>query len=161
MLGNRDLYWLAGIIEGEGSFGAYKRGKWSVKFKLGIVSTDIDVIESVKRIILIEDVTNSCMASILAVKDSSPISKKILYTYTIYSDFAIHWMKLLLPLMHERRGQKIREIISIWEDYDAPKSTEKAATNSRLFAQRRLKKPKSSVPISTERLKELGFSAAM
>lgn len=101
MITSNELYWLAGLLEGEGWF---RIGATSIS--IGIEMSDLDIIERFRTITK----TSSYKIS-TKVKDGL----KTTYTTNIYGDLAIQWMMTLYPLMGVRRKAKIGEIISKWK----------------------------------------------
>lgn len=103
----RQLEWLAGIIEGEGCFGLYRRGQ-SVKRKvprIALSMSDLDVILKASRILR--------GADYFTVRQPAA-GKKLSYTVQVCGARAIGWMMALYPLMGRRRQAKIREILAGW-----------------------------------------------
>lgn len=91
----KNLYWLAGILEGEGCF------SYSCSPGIKIGTTDKDIVDRV--------------AKYFNKKSRGPykykINKKDVYYTEIFGIGAIEWMKILYPLMGIRRKQKIKEIL--------------------------------------------------
>lgn len=111
MLDTKDLYWLAGLIEGEGCFsfrsrkGARKRWPRSKDIPcIYIRMTDKDVIEKAAK--LTNKKVYGPYKSKLGHKDS--------WSIEINGRFAIAWMMTLYPLLCQRRQNRIEEIISYW-----------------------------------------------
>lgn len=102
MLDTKDLYWLAGILEGEGSFGIYGSSKVPL---LSMQSTDFDVAIKVAKLL------NTNYTNIFPRK---PGYKRI-YNVAIRSTGAISWMMTLYSLMSIRRKSKIEEVINLWK----------------------------------------------
>lgn len=95
----RQLAWLAGLIEGEGSFCN------GVTPTIQIQMTDADIILRA--------------ADILGVQPRNPWRSKLgnrqlVHHVTICGSRAIGWMMTLYTLMGERRQLKIKEILSNW-----------------------------------------------
>ena len=102
-----DLSWIAGLLEGEGSFSlAYKKSPYNEYYypRIVISMTDEDVIQRAAIIMGAKQVY-------VKIK----LCKKTLYTTTIYGAKAIALMRIILPFMGIRRASKINEIISTWE----------------------------------------------
>lgn len=93
-----DLYWLAGLLEGEGCFCYYA----SPGITLGM--TDKDVVEHV--------------ADLFCRHVRGPYKygnqRKDVYYTEIWAADAIALMKELLPFMGSRRSKKIDEIVAKW-----------------------------------------------
>jgi hypothetical protein len=98
MLQEKDLYWLAGILEGEGYF--YSQ---TDKYPLGIAveMTDLDIIERICKLLK----TKYCCPK------KREEHHKQSYKVVLRGKKAIAVMILLLPMMGERRSEKIRECI--------------------------------------------------
>jgi len=97
-----DLYWLVGILEGEGSFGFYKNSP-IIQMQL----TDVDVITRA--------------AKILGVNVHAPWKPRGKDTYKpvwslrVHGVRAVEWMRTILALMGKRRQEKIIEVIMAWK----------------------------------------------
>lgn len=109
----KDIYWVAGLIEGEGCFYLRKRtveGKRTQyrhkRYPLITVGmTDRDVID---KLASFWDVT---------VRTTYRYgNEKTYYTTVIGGKKAIGWMMTLYPLMGKRRREKIREVIKGWKE---------------------------------------------
>jgi len=96
MLKMRDLYWLAGLIEGEGCFGDYDSPT------IAVTSTDEDIIKRISKLF-------NCNYH------HKKTPTKLQYVIKIHSTLAISWMLTLYPLMGERRQSKIKECILKWK----------------------------------------------
>lgn len=113
MLDLKDLYWLAGLLEGEGCFSkhTYNRSKninlnWKPKLEVG--STDKDIIIRASLLLTKRDA--------IWVRASK---NKPFYYVAIRSKHAIGWMMTLYPLMGIRRKAKIKSIIEDWKLYSS------------------------------------------
>lgn len=104
-----DLYWLAGMFEGEGTFGISqpRNHNKNRSARLAIGGTDRDVMEKVASLI---------GGNVRTSPDPRP-NRKTMYNIEIYGVKAEKWMKTLLPLMGERRSARIQEILDIRSDY--------------------------------------------
>lgn len=105
MITINQIHWVAGILEGEGSFGLTNKGKSPA---IWISMTDADVIERLRNII-------DPSMSISITKDERKESYKDSFRFTINSKKAIQWMMIIYSLMSIRRKAKIRDIISAWK----------------------------------------------
>jgi hypothetical protein len=96
----KDIYWLAGLVEGEGCF-----SNGSGTPSLVIQMTDEDVIEKV--------------ASMFKKKHTEQpqrnVNWKKVHTIGVYGSDAIQWMFTLYSLMGRRRKEKIKEIVEVWK----------------------------------------------
>src|SRR6266705_5064871 len=94
------LAWLAGILEGEGTFGT-SRNSPSIKLEM----CDKDIVQKVAHIF------NTKFFLIKRNKIIHPTWSDS-YRVAIYGDSAYKWMKLLLPWMGKRRSKKIKQILN-------------------------------------------------
>jgi len=99
----KDIYWLAGLIEGEGCFGIYVNVP-----RLQIAMTDRDTIEKCCRILNANIYNNSS-------NPSKPDHYKDRYECVIRGQVAIEWMLTLYSLMSKRRQNKILQILEDWK----------------------------------------------
>ena len=104
MISNRDLGWLAGLLEGEGCFGLSKDN--SPNIQLGM--TDKDTIEKAHKLL-------KCTSKIIDTIPK-PGSKQAYYINLNGKD-AVGWMFIIYSLMSKRRQEKIKEIINQWKNY--------------------------------------------
>lgn len=101
MLKAADVYWAAGLMEGEGYFGL-RRGKDLIA---QITMTDQDVIHRFAATFPIGG----------KIKERRLPSGKTSYGWTVsHQANAAGFMMTLLPLMGERRGAKIRQCLAGW-----------------------------------------------
>lgn len=98
-----DIYWMAGLLEGEGCFGIKSRNKLPI---ITYVTTDFD---SALRVC---DFFRSSMPLVRKYK-TSPTSKQV-YSVSIHGRRAVGWMLTIYPIMGTRRKVKIRELIRDW-----------------------------------------------
>lgn len=105
-----DIAWLAGFLEGEGSFIAYTwKGRPTYYApRIQVVSTDIDVMEKACKI----------MGSKLYGPYCYMEGKKKHWQTQVNNKKAAEIMLLILPFMGERRSIKIKELLSL-KEYDA------------------------------------------
>ena len=97
----KDIYYIAGLLEGEGSFAFY--GCPILQLQM----TDFDVVNDAQKIL---DPT----ANIRAHNPGG--NRKILYHLHISGSIVVQWMMTLYPLMKERRKAKIIEVIKKWKE---------------------------------------------
>lgn len=95
-----DIYYIAGLLEGEGCFSFYKTPK------ISLAMTDRDIVVKVRDIICIN-------CNIEHVRGEE--NKKDIYRFAVYGAISVQWMMTLYSLMGARRKEKIREILSIWK----------------------------------------------
>jgi hypothetical protein len=96
---------VAGILEGEGSFGLTNNGR-SPAMWLGM--SDSDVIERVRAIV-------DRSMSIKISHDKRKEGYKDSFRIFLNGDRAIGWMMTIYPLMSIRRKSKIRECLEAWK----------------------------------------------
>lgn len=99
------IAWLAGVIEGEGSF-LYTEGESPT---ISIQMTDKDIVERV--------------AVIFEAHIAGPYVKmecRPTWTCRIYGQKAVDWMRRLNPHMGVRRRAKIADIVQRWVNYTPP-----------------------------------------
>lgn len=116
MVSLKDLYWLAGIIEGEGCFNIhhkiYKRKNHTDLYytvRLQVTMIDRDVIERVAKL------WNSSISTQSKWANKRKGGKTWHATY-ISGPKALSWMMTLYSLMGSRRKSKIMEILLLWRD---------------------------------------------
>jgi hypothetical protein len=114
-----DICWLAGLLEGEGSFRIHGNGEGTLEVCVGM--TDRDVILRA--------------AQILGTSVDGPYFRpphKPMYQARVYSSRAASWMMTIYSLMGERRKEKIRTILKKWlllsTSTRAPRGTHRMAT---------------------------------
>lgn len=107
----RDLYWLAGLLEGEGYFGFVGPRRpdgtivgGSCRITLGM--TDHDVMQRARDVM--------AYGPLLHRKKPSALSKKPQWQFTVDGRRAAGWMMTLYPLLGARRQQRIRESLDLW-----------------------------------------------
>lgn len=112
MITINDINWLAGWLEGEGSFTIYKKGKYN-QFRIEFSSSDLDIIKKTKMIMK----SNQTIFLRKQGFTSLGTKKKPEYYMKVYGSLAIQWMMTLYTLMGVRRKAKIKEILDIWKSY--------------------------------------------
>lgn len=106
-----DLAWLAGLLEGEGSFFMQRNTQPSGVYRYPFITvnmTDRDVIERVAEIF------DSTVYEFKQIYGTS--SKKQAYRTQINGSRAAELMRLLLPYMGVRRSEKICEILTEYDN---------------------------------------------
>lgn len=101
---------MAGILEGEGSFGL-SNNKTSPCIWFGM--TDLDVVRRVRNLI-------NPAKSVSIATDSRRMGYKQNYRLTVNGHHAVGWMMTIYPLMGERRKAKIREVLAVWKARTKP-----------------------------------------
>lgn len=101
-----DLYWLAGLLEGEGSFGYHLNGgRRSGRISIQIGLTDLDVIE---RVAILFNRKVYC--------HKKRQNRKQSYSTFLTGPEAVILMRSLTPLMGNRRKNQIISSIEAWEN---------------------------------------------
>lgn len=109
----KEIYWLAGLLEGEGYFSAANNRDTATTFKIGIGMTDLDVVE--KASWLLNGVLR--IHSNGREQNGKFLHYKRVYKTQCHGDRAISWMMTIYPLMGNRRKARIRSIIAEWKEY--------------------------------------------
>lgn len=102
----KNVYYIAGLLEGEGCFGIYNNCP-----SITICMTDKDTIELAKNIIDIKD-NNTIKYTV------RELPRKPMYSLNVSGNVAIQWMMTLYSLMSSRRKSKIREILNAWKNHN-------------------------------------------
>jgi hypothetical protein len=106
-----NLYWLAGILEGEGSFMKPYSKKNTAAPRIAMVSTDKDIIYRVGKLLEIKTIQER--------KSPPGYGYKTQYFFTLVSSRCIEIMNTLYPLMGERRQRQIKTALDavpkFWE----------------------------------------------
>lgn len=105
-MAEKDLHWLSGILEGEGTF-LHGPPSQPNNCAIGLQMTDEDV---VRRSAQLVDAT--VWRSERNNKDPKGKPYKTIFGWKIHGKRAITFMKILKPLMGIRRAQKIQDIIN-------------------------------------------------
>ena len=108
----RDIAWLAGILEGEGSFHSYMHQKRWLTARISINMTDRDVIARIAKII-------KCTSFRGPYKNDSHLGKKPLWALAVSGRRAIKWMERLYPHMGQRRRSQISKVLKDYALYVA------------------------------------------
>ena len=98
----KDINWLAGFLEGEGSFMMTRNGKKSRMPRLTASQKQRWPLEKVLSIIRLGNVHY--------------IESIDMYFYNLYCNNAIQWMMTLYSLMSPRRQEQIRKVIELWKN---------------------------------------------
>ena len=110
MIETNTLYWIAGILEGEGSFGMTFRGKRKRHGRrepsIGMNTTDLDIALRVSELL---------QAAVKKPRLTSPISKKPSYEVRVIGAKAAGWMMTLYLLLGVRRREQIRKVMTEWK----------------------------------------------
>lgn len=102
-MNTKDIYWLAGLLEGEGCFGLSGSKGGSARISLNM--TDKDIVERAA----------SLLGAEVKVVKRYPNRKQV-YRIEIFSSKAVAWMMTLYSLMGVRRKETIEKSISFWKN---------------------------------------------
>jgi len=99
-----DIAWLAGLLEGEGCFDLMK-----VCPRVRLTMCDLDVLIKAADLLGCHRVIN------FSRKTGRENNLNPAYYTALHGEPAINIMKIIRPLMGERRGKKIDEILASWD----------------------------------------------
>jgi hypothetical protein len=121
-----EIAWLAGLLEGEGSFGltGYAAKKSKVFPTISLAMTDLDIIERAGA--LIGGQGQARIMARVGQRMGTGTVRKTTYRWRVSGNRAIEVMRLILPYMGERRTARIREILGIWEARNAVQDAKNA-----------------------------------
>lgn len=128
MASSEEIAWLAGILDGEGSFLLNRSivgGKVYLYPKITVNMTDLDVIERVADLF-----------GVSPYKIPIRVERKQAWRASIQGAGAVSLMRLLRPWMSERRGEKIDELVAYWEARPSAR-TQRSDSMKRVAATRR------------------------
>lgn len=100
-----DIYWVAGILEGEGAFCAHGFGG-----RIMLSMTDRDVVERVAAI-------TGTPSAVKPVQPRGSPSYLPQFRISIGGRRAIEWMMTLYPILSQRKQTKVREILARWKQH--------------------------------------------
>lgn len=107
MIAERELFWLAGILEGEGYFGLRSDDRKTVQLKVEM--TDEDIVLRIAHIV--GKVTSKHYdLSYVSRKDKRHVSDTCILA--LYGKDAAKIMKLIVPFMGQRRRKKIWQTLN-------------------------------------------------
>jgi hypothetical protein len=104
----KDIYWLAGILEGEACFHSTGRSLCCPAITINMV--DEDTIAKVGKIFNRQPYTSN---------RNMKYGWKLLHCISVSSDEAAGWMFTIYSLMSKRRKEQIREVLSKWKTIEA------------------------------------------
>lgn len=105
----KDIYWLAGILEGEGCFQVQGRTKVP---RIVLRMRDQDVMEKVQLMF-------GCAMYLRKRSTYSLFNEQPIYTLVLCGHKAAGWMMTLYALMGARRRSKIKECLINWRGVKA------------------------------------------
>lgn len=97
----KDIAWLAGLLEGEGSFGHIGNC-----LTVQLTMTDRDIVERAGKL---------CGYTNITERKRREAHHKTQYGWQVSGAKAERVMRLILPFMGERRSQKIKELLPLFE----------------------------------------------
>lgn len=100
-----DIYWVAGILEGEAHFGVTNAGTHPM---IQLIMTDYDIVARIRDLI---DKT----AVIRRFEDRRKPSYKDVYRVGFHGHQARGWLMTIYPLLSQRRRQIVRDLITNWK----------------------------------------------
>ena len=95
MIKTTDIHYIAGLLEGEGSFGFYK---------CPVIQVHMTDSEPIHKL-------NMIMCPAARVRVQTKLARKTMYVFHFSGQLAIEWMMTIYPLMSSRR----KEIINQWK----------------------------------------------
>ena len=101
MVSKEEIYWVAGLLEGEGYFGSEKN---TPRVTLGM--TDLDTVEKFASIVGATTTIEPCIRG----------RKKVFYRVSINGARAAGVMQTVYSLMSKRRQARIREVLPLWKE---------------------------------------------
>ena len=104
-----EIAWLAGLLEGEGSFGNYSKIT-KVDLRLQLAMGDIDVVKRAADIVGGSPIYTYDRKGQKGFRDHHKPQHKI----TLRGYKAARVMEAILPYMGERRSAKIIELLNLW-----------------------------------------------
>lgn len=109
MISTKDIAWVAGLLEGEGSFLTATKKPRSIRIQMCM--TDEDVVRRAA------DILNAGVTGPYTSKQllKSGSTRKPFWTLNVHGRHAAAWMMTIYTLMGQRRKQRIEEILSTWK----------------------------------------------
>jgi Recombinase len=122
--------WLAGLLEGEGSFNWYASEKEYGKPTVKLAMTDFDIVERAAKIMGAKTVKS--------VKTERPdrlesLNYKPMFKCIVSTTKAAVLMEKILPYMGERRSAKIKELLDLWIKRPGYKATSLAIRSGNIL----------------------------
>ncbi len=110
MIDMKDLYWLAGLLEGEGHFGDHTGSSTNKRryIRISLKMTDKDVVDRAAKLLGTKVHKYSWSA------DRNPNHSVAWVTQVSKQKEAASWMMTLYPLMGERRKARIAGLLESW-----------------------------------------------
>ena len=111
MITTHDVYWLAGLLEGEGCFGSAQSKSPLIQLSM----VDRDIVE--RGAVLLGAKTAVASQDRQAIARQRPRQRQ--WRTAVYGNRAAGWMMTLYPLLGTRRRGKIRNVLALWRTYVA------------------------------------------
>ena len=113
MNNGQKVAWIAGLLEGEGSFLLVNKHQKTKMFQINLEMTDEDVVSKFRTYLSNIDIklTNNITPRDRGITINGTQTKTI-YTCRLNGQHAYKLSKLILPFMGKRRTQKIKEILN-------------------------------------------------
>lgn len=126
-----DICWLAGLLEGEGWFGAPRKG---ASLKIGVQSSDRDVIERAAAL-LGGPVYGPYTTSGHNLKSASTRDEpyKARFTTVVSGRVAAGWMMTLFPQLSTRRRERVSQSLKAWMVLPPPNSEKRFCARGHAF----------------------------
>ena len=112
-----DRYWIAGLLEGEGTFYNGSNGKYRYPC-IQLAMTDKDIIDRAHAII--------GGKGRVFTKNPGPVDgapRQVLYTFKVHGQNAVNVMNEIMPIMGVRRMARMKEVISEFEQAKLDRAT--------------------------------------
>jgi hypothetical protein len=118
LISTDDIYWLAGLLEGEGSFGIDKR---SACPRLELKISDLDVVVRARRLMGLKSKIGTLSAASILVGPSAlrrgQRSARDAHRFVAHGAVAAAWMMTLYTQMGARRRARIRKVLAAWRNH--------------------------------------------
>jgi hypothetical protein len=112
MIETKDIYWLAGLLEGEGAFCSTAKGRYP---KIMLRMNDLDIVQRANAIFRPTVFRKNGNSATGPYYDRTRLGAATPYYRSNISGVrAVGWMLMIYPLMGERRRARIRELIIAW-----------------------------------------------
>ena len=109
-IANKDLHWLAGLLEGEGCFLLATTKACGYTYyhpRIDLSMTDEDIVKRAAKLL-----GSSYRPVKFRVRLKGGTLSKRTYKTNVYSTRAVEWMKRLLPILGKRRQKQINSVFA-------------------------------------------------
>lgn len=103
-----DIHWIAGLLEGEGSFGASDKGRVPT---VQCCMTDEDVLDRLQSLVPGQRLG--------PYRREGKPEWKPMHRWAVTGVRAVGVMQMLFPLLGKRRRARIEEVLAVWKTYPA------------------------------------------